>query len=360
MNTVGKPGKLGEQIKCVVSRLDAHRGLGRQHRHPHPRRARLRHAAPLRAGRRPRPAPHELRAPTTTDMFEPEYAEVYGVPFSFIPCAGAAADPKPPRRAHPRARPRGAHRLRDHLPALLGYRYELPTERLTATFSDDSRMALSTEDIPTTTEIAPDRRRDRASTRSTTSRPSARNEVAFLLAKLTSARTTSRARRRRRQALALPAAPRHHRGAGSTSASICKDDTFPQLLLLDRARRRRRRQIYRAIVAGDRRRASVSCRSCARTTPIGSTRYVDFDTTRPVYADARRQVPRLPRGRATATLGAEDGPGLEDMPEVVRYVKNHNLGFTIPYTLNGEEQPLRPRLHRPHRRRRTATTICST
>jgi type III restriction enzyme len=29
---------------------------------------------------------------------------------------------------------------------------------------------------------------------------------------------------------------------------------------------------------------------------------------------------------------------LEDMPEVVRYVKNHNLGFAIPYTLNGEEK----------------------
>ena len=29
---------------------------------------------------------------------------------------------------------------------------------------------------------------------------------------------------------------------------------------------------------------------------------------------------------------------LEDMPEVIRYVKNHNLSFTIPYTLNGEEK----------------------
>jgi len=29
---------------------------------------------------------------------------------------------------------------------------------------------------------------------------------------------------------------------------------------------------------------------------------------------------------------------LEDMSEVVCYVKNHNLGFTIPYTLNGEER----------------------
>jgi type III restriction enzyme len=28
---------------------------------------------------------------------------------------------------------------------------------------------------------------------------------------------------------------------------------------------------------------------------------------------------------------------LEDMPEVVHYVKNHNLGFFVPYTFNGEE-----------------------
>ena len=37
---------------------------------------------------------------------------------------------------------------------------------------------------------------------------------------------------------------------------------------------------------------------------------------------------------------------LEDMPEVARYVKNQNLGFTIPYTLRGRGAQLRPRLHR--------------
>jgi len=29
---------------------------------------------------------------------------------------------------------------------------------------------------------------------------------------------------------------------------------------------------------------------------------------------------------------------LENMSEVIRYVKNHNLGFTIPYSLSGEEK----------------------
>ena len=28
---------------------------------------------------------------------------------------------------------------------------------------------------------------------------------------------------------------------------------------------------------------------------------------------------------------------LEEMPEVCRYVKNHGLGFTIPYTFMGQE-----------------------
>jgi type III restriction enzyme len=42
--------------------IDAHRRLGRQHRHPHTRHPRLRHAAPVRAGDRPRAAPPVIRA----------------------------------------------------------------------------------------------------------------------------------------------------------------------------------------------------------------------------------------------------------------------------------------------------------
>jgi type III restriction enzyme len=33
---------------------------------------------------------------------------------------------------------------------------------------------------------------------------------------------------------------------------------------------------------------------------------------------------------------------LEEMPEVLRYVKNQSLGFTIPYTMNGEEKQYYP------------------
>lgn len=69
-------------------------------------------------------------------------------------------------------------------PRLAGYRYDLAGERLIATFTDESKLVLSTADITTITESAPivgetaihnldDLKRHRP------------NEVAFLLARLT-------------------------------------------------------------------------------------------------------------------------------------------------------------------------------
>ena len=50
MNTVGKEGRLGADIRCVVSVSMLTEGVGHQHRHPHPGRACIRHPAPVRAG----------------------------------------------------------------------------------------------------------------------------------------------------------------------------------------------------------------------------------------------------------------------------------------------------------------------
>ncbi len=152
MNTVGKPGKLGEHVRCVVSRVDAHRGLGRQHRHPHPRRAGVRHPAAVRAGRRPRPAP-TCYAVGDDGRFEPEYAEVYGVPFSFIPGLRASGpDPKPgpiPTRV---PRHRGPHRLRDHLPSP----GRLPLgDRPTSTSRPTSSTSHGSPSTPATCRPAP-------------------------------------------------------------------------------------------------------------------------------------------------------------------------------------------------------------
>jgi type III restriction enzyme len=116
----------------------------------------------------------------------------------------------------------------------------------------------------------------------------------------------------------------------------CKDNTFPQMLLMTELAHDAVDRIYRAIVA--------STPDLKTLLPIlrpydtvGSTRYVDFDTTRPVYRTNPRKCHISHVVADTGTWEQKMAQALEEMDEVVCYVKNHNLGFTIPYTLNGEE-----------------------
>jgi type III restriction enzyme len=346
MNTVGKPGKLGEQVKCVVSVSMLTEGWDANT---------VTHVLGVRAfgtqllceqvvGRGLRRMSY---AANEHGRFEPEYAEVYGVPFSFIPCSGTTADPKPgPLPTRVRAlESRIACEIR--FPRLLGYRYEIEGERLTASFSEESRLAISTLDIPLRTENAPIVGESSIHTLDDlkSRRP---NEVAFLLAKLTLEKYF------RQDGEIRTDRPTEHKFDGEVKlwlfpqvlsiakrwmaeCVILKGNTFPQLLLLIEFAHDAADRIYKAIVA--------SADGTAALKPIlrpydtiGSTRYVDFDTTRPVYA-ARADKCHISHVVAdTDSWEQKMAEVLESMPEVIRYVKNHNLGFTIPYTLNGEER----------------------
>jgi len=74
---------------------------------------------------------------------------------------------------------------------------------------------------------------------------------------------------------------------------------------------------------------------------IGSTRYVDFDTAREVYrtAENKCQVSHVVLDSGWEAKMAEV---LEELDEVRCYVKNYQLGFSIPYTFNGEEKQYLP------------------
>lgn len=94
----------------------------------------------------------------------------------------------------------------------------------------------------------------------------------------------------------------------------CKDDTFPQLLL----------PILRPYDT------------------VRSTRYVDFDTTRPVYP-TRPDPCRVSHVAAdTESRERETAQAADEMEEVVAYMKNQGLGFTIPYTVGGDERRYLP------------------
>src|ERR1019366_10176621 len=209
-----------------------------------------------------------------------------------------------------------------------GYRSDVAGERLTANFTDESRLTLSTADIPTKTENAPIAGESSTHTLDDLKRRRI-NEVAFMLAKLTLERYF-----RDDDGNDKPWLFPQLLGIAKRWLAECvtlKDDTFPQLLLLIEFAHDAADRIYKAIV--------LSAHGNNTLKPIlrpydttGSTRYVDFDTTRAVFATREDKCHISHVVAGTDSWGQKLAEALEAMPEVVRYVKNHNLGFNIPYT----------------------------
>jgi len=337
MNTVGKPGKLGEHVKCVVSVSMLTEGWDANT---------VTHILGVRAfgtqllceqvvGRGLRRTNY---VPNKVGCFDPEYAEVYGVPFSFIPCSGTTPEPKPPK---PITRVRALEeRIACEItfPRLLGYRYDVGTERLTANFTDDSKLALTTADIPTKVENAPIVGETSIHTLDDLKRRRP-NEVAFSLAKLALEKYFRDDDGNDKPWLFPQLLAIAKRWLGE--CVTLKDNTFPQLLLLIEFAHAAADRIYKAVVASTD--GSPALKPILRPyDTLGSTRYVDFDTTRPVY---KTRADRCHVSHVVADTDSWEqkmAEALEDMDEVVRYVKNHNLGFTIPYTLNGVEHQYHP------------------
>ncbi|MDY0188594.1 MAG: DEAD/DEAH box helicase family protein [Syntrophus sp. (in: bacteria)] len=152
MNTVGKPGRLGDSIRCVVSVSMLTEGWDANT---------VTHVLGVRAfgtqllceqviGRALRRQSYDLNE---DNLFNVEYAEVLGVPFDFT-AKPVVAPPQPPRET---VRVKAMRPERDSLeirfPRVAGYRVELPEERLSAVFTADSIMELTPDLVgPTITQ----------------------------------------------------------------------------------------------------------------------------------------------------------------------------------------------------------------
>jgi type III restriction enzyme len=286
------------------------------------------------------------------EAFPTEYAEVYGVPFSFIPCSGSTTEPKP---QIPTTRVHALPERKESeitFPRLMGYRYELPSEKLSITFTKESRMTLSTADLPTKTENAPIVGQ---STIHTLDELKARRvqEVCFLLAKLTlekyfradGEKQTDRSQKHHFdsevQSWLFPQLLEITREWFSQCV-ICKDNTFPQLLLLMEFAHDAADRIYHSIVRSTEGEKTLLPILKPYDT-IGSTSYVDFDTIRPVYITNADKCHVTHVVADTTSWEQKLAQALEDMGDVICcYVKNDHLGFTVPYTINGEEKQYVP------------------
>jgi len=122
---------------------------------------------------------------------------------------------------------------------------------------------------------------------------------------------------------------------------VCKDDTFPQLLLLSERQHDAADRLYRAAVREQD--AEKRLKPILRGyDAIGSTRYVDFDTTRQVYPTRADKCHVSHVALDTTSWEQKLAQSLEDVPEVISYVKNQGLGFTVPYVLDGREHDYLP------------------
>ena len=300
MNTVGKRGRLGERVKCVVSVSMLTEGWDANS---------VTHILGVRAfgtqllceqvvGRALRRRSYE---PNRDGMFDPEYAEVYGVPFSFIPASGADSGVvEGPQPTRVRALPDRAH-AEVVFPNLTGYRYDFEERPLTADFGNASRLTLSTQDVPTETTVASilgendvhtleDLRKQREQT------------IAFHLARRVLERHF-RDEHGNRQLWAFPSLLRIA-GRWLRECVELKDNVYPQLLLVGRFGDRAAECIIRSIPpsgpGAEQLKPIVN-----HYNPRASSRFVDLQTTRPVMVHERGEVPRLARRRRHRQLGAE-------------------------------------------------------
>ena len=142
MNTVGKPGTLGESVRCVVSVSMLTEGWDANT---------VTHVLGIRAfgtqllceqviGRALRRQSYDLNE---EGLFNVEYADVLGIPFDFT-AKPVVSPPQPPRET---VQVKAVRPERDHLeirfPRVAGYRVELPEERLVAEFNEDSVLELT-------------------------------------------------------------------------------------------------------------------------------------------------------------------------------------------------------------------------
>jgi type III restriction enzyme len=337
LNTVGKPGKLGEQIRCVVSVSMLTEGWDANT---------VTHILGVRAfgtqllceqvvGRGLRRMSFAL---DDNGRFFPEYAEVYGVPFSFIPSAGSNPDPRPPKEF---TRVRGlAERASAEMkfPRIMGYKYDLPPERwVIKGFDAEARLVLSTKTVPTETLNAPIvgatslHTLDDLKTRRV-------QEVDFRLARHV-LETFFRDDNGTIKAWLFPQILDITR-QWREQCVVCQDDMFPQILLWTQYCSEAGEKIYRSMAAA----AGGEKRIKPIPFPydnLGTTRHVDFDTARPTYETDGRYCQISHVVADTESWEQKLAQSLESMGAI--YFKNDlHVGFTIPYTFEGSQKKYVP------------------
>jgi type III restriction enzyme len=338
MNTVGKPGQLGESVRCVVSVSMLTEGWDANT---------VTHVLGVRAfgtqllceqviGRALRRQSYELNE---KNLFNVEYADVLGIPFDFT-AKPVIAPPQPPRET---IQVKAVRPERDHLeirfPRVQGYRVELPREELKAKFTPDSILEL-TPDLIGATETKNSgiigQQVDLNLVHTGDVRPSQ------VLYELTSHLVLTKYRDPGGDPkLHLFGQLKRISRQWLDSYLVCKGKTFPAQLK------------YKTIadIACERITAAIVNEAVGKHpiqvvldpyNPVGSTIHVKFNTSKIDRWETDPRRCHINWVILDSDWEAEFCRVAESHPRVLSYVKNHNLGFAVPYRYGSETRSYRP------------------
>ncbi|MCC6197721.1 MAG: DEAD/DEAH box helicase family protein [Burkholderiales bacterium] len=340
MNTVGKPGRLGESIRCVVSVSMLTEGWDANT---------VTHVLGVRAfgtqllceqviGRALRRQSYDVGS---DGRFGVEYADVLGIPFDFTAEAVVAPPQKPREAIHVRAVRPERDALEIRFPRVLGYRVELPEDRITATFDDDSTLTLTPEIVGATetrNSGIVGEPVDLTLAHTADVRPS---QVVY---ELTSYLVLNKWRD-------PGEAPRLHLFGQlkrivkqwlDEGHLVCKGGTYPAQLkykaLADIACERITAGIVRSELARERPIQAV----LDPYNPAGSTAHVSYNTTKTSRWETAADKCHVNWAVLDSGWEAEFCRVVEQHPRVRAYVKNSNLGLEVPYRFQAETRRYRP------------------
>ena len=340
MNTVGKEGQLGADIRCVVSVSMLTEGWDANN---------VTHILGIRAfgtqllceqviGRALRRQSYDLNE---DGLFDAEYADIFGIPFDFT-AKPVVAPPRPPADT---IQVKAVRPERDHLqvqfPRVDGYRIELPNERLTAVFTPDSVLEL-TPDL-----VGP----------SITRNAGIIGEAVDL--------NLEHLEDTRRSTLLMHLTVRllgtHWRDPGEEpklylfgqlkritkqwldTCLVCRGDTYPALLMYQELADMACNRITAGITRAHEDERPIKA-LLDPYNPSGSTVHVRFNTSKQDRWETNG--PPIKNHVNWVILDsdweAEFCRVAESHPRVMAYTKNHNLGFEVPYRFGSETRKYRP------------------
>ncbi|HNW72313.1 MAG: DEAD/DEAH box helicase family protein [Bacteroidales bacterium] len=348
VNTVGKQNKLGSHIRCVVSvsmlteGWDANtvthimglRAFGSQLLCEQVAGRALRRMNYFLQGYDKDGNPTEDKRKIVVYKFPPEYAHIIGVPFKMFKGGKTEPPPQPVDLTHIAALPERQEKMEIEFPNVVGYRIENYDGEIKYDFSNIENYEIRGDITPIETQLASAFSKEEIQIKIQSVLEKRDNEVVFWLTKELIKYHFS-------DDEGNPNFQRFNK-----LKTIVDEWYNKKVILLNIQDQRYKRLLFfeepKKMVDHIARGINPHINTTEHVRPVfnyynkfSSTKYVNGNTTKEVYATQKSHVNYVVMDSDWEGIAAKT---LEELPQVISYVKNQFLGFAIPYVKEGKDK----------------------